>query len=130
MNKILICAILAGFMAGCTSTKTIEETSDFGMTRLEVSTPDGMKVKLDLGKEYSSFEGSLSWSEGKPVVDVRAIGVRAFEGQALAASVAMEVQRQLTERLHIGGEITADVVSAVVKAVLGSMILPGVPITM
>ena len=119
--------LLAFLTAGCVSSTTIKETSDFGVSRLSVDTPDGMKVRLDLGKEYDSFYGSLKWVDGKPEVSVTAIGARGFEGQALASSVAVEVQRQLTERVELGAELTAELASSITKAVLGSALLPALP---
>jgi hypothetical protein len=119
--KALIAVLLLSTLVGCTSNIATREVTDFGMTRLEVKTPDGMSVKLDLGKEYSSFEGHLTWVDGKPDVQVTAIGVSAFEGQALATAAVMEIQRQLTERVRIGGEVTESVVTAITRSVLGGM---------
>lgn len=120
--KTITLGVLLSVLVGCASNIATREVTDFGMTRLEVTTPDGMSVKLDLGKEYSSFEGRLTWVDGKPDVHITAIGVAAFQGQALATAAVMEIQRQLTERIRIGGEVTESVVTAITRSVLGGMV--------
>lgn len=117
MKALILLAVLLS--TGCASNVALRESSDFGVSRLEMRRPDGTHVKLDLGKEYASFKASLSWDEeGRPAVKVEAVGVRAFEGQALAAHVVAEVERQISVRTAAGGVITSGVVGGIVQKVL------------
>ena len=120
MNKALkfgALAVFVGAVTGCANS-----LQDAGMTRVRVATPNGTVVEIDLGKEYEQFEATLTWVDNRPVVSISATGVRAFEGQALAAAVAIEIQRQISERIRLGVAVTVDEVSAITNDVLGSMI--------
>jgi len=76
------------------------------MTRLNVKTAAGTVIEMDLGKQYESFHGTLTWVDGNPVVIIEATGVSAFEGQATAARVAVEIEREVTRRLKLGDPLT------------------------
>jgi len=100
-------------------TTSIHTTPVFGKPGESVI---GIKYDIVLGKEYEAFDLSLTWSdEGRPIVTVRAVGVKAFEGQRSAQAITLAIQQTLSAA---GVEVTESIMQGIGDAVKASIFPP------